>query len=365
MLFRDSLLLLAAVAALDPSHSDAQDRFLIQQTNRCRDCEIVLTPTVVLRGAAVEGEPLAIVRLSDGRFLSSYYPGGDVIAEFASDGTALGPFATKGQGPAEVAYVTRIQPLGTDSVVVFEAGNARASVFTLDGKLGRTFQVPGRINDSAVLAQGGFATNGLISTPEYFGLPLQILLEDGQVDQAFGGVEGGLMRPDMPQLGYRRVATDGKRIWAATPTNYEVSEWSAAGQERHVWVRGAAWFEAYFDDRVFDPQRKFPPWLMDIEYMGANRLATVVHVGASDWRDHLGEPYELRSGGVVYPDWDVAAVHETVVEIIDVQSGQLQASTRFPGYSVGFLDSEHLGFYETSPTGEPSVAIFKVSVRQR
>ena len=358
---------LLLVSLLPWAAVSAQERSLVGGSPTCGACRIVLSEPTVLEGPAVEGEPMALARLPDGRFLASYYPGGDVLWTFSADGRESERFATTGQGPGEVSYVTRVQGLGPDSIVVFEAGNARATVFTVDGGVGRTFRLPGRVFDSAPLPGGRFVTNGSIPSAEHAGRPLQILDVGGGILTSFGATEGRPMRPDLPHLAYRRLASDrAGRIWSAMPTSYEIAEWSAAGNAVRVWVRDAPWFPDSFEGRAIDPAEEFPPWLVDVEVVDSGHLATVTLVGSADWRDHLGEPFTIPgSGRVVYPDWDVSRVHDSIVELMDVETGRVFATGRFPGYAVGFVDGGHLAFYEQDAVGEPRITIHELRVGPR
>src|SRR5690606_36328442 len=60
---------------------------------------------------------------------------------FGADGAHLTTVGGPGAGPGELADPFQILVLHGDSVLVPDLGNARASVFTPDGSLARTFPV--------------------------------------------------------------------------------------------------------------------------------------------------------------------------------------------------------------------------------
>ena len=346
---------------------DAQPRRLIATDSSCDNCRLSLHHVADLTGPNVIREPLAVARMPDGSVVLSYYPDGDQLFAFARDGRFQGLYANTGAGPGEVRYVTHLSTTEGDSLVAWESGNFRVSVYTPEGHYSRSFRLPGRVWDAGIYPDGHLAINAEFGTPERFGLPLHTLTPDGAFLASFAGAQGGLARPDMPYLGLRRLDVNSAgHMWTSQTTAYELTEWTRDGTPVRTLVRDVPWFEPYFGRRIIDPDLPFPPWVKDVRTLDETHIAVVLHVASEDWQDHLGDPHTTPSGQVVYPYWDMARVHDSVVEILDTDSERVVFSKRLAHtYVTGFLDSSHLLTYQEGETGEPWVSIHRLSMSGR
>ena len=86
--------------------------------------------------AAIE----SVIRLGDGTIAVSD-AGSTLISVFGPTGTFLRRWGQRGEGPEEFRSLSRLYPLGPDSVMAVDRVTARISVFDLEGSLGR--QLPG------------------------------------------------------------------------------------------------------------------------------------------------------------------------------------------------------------------------------
>ncbi len=67
--------------------------------------------------------------------------GGPDIREYTDKGTYVNAFGRQGRGPGEFQRLQWITPLGHDSILVYDGGNMRFSVFDKLGTYGRSFQI--------------------------------------------------------------------------------------------------------------------------------------------------------------------------------------------------------------------------------
>lgn len=98
--------------------------------------------TLPLRGAAEDlfnGNPQFAFALNDGRLLLS---DGRAIAVFDAAGGYVGPFSRAGQGPGEIANLSRVWRLPGDSIWVLDASNRRLSLFSPTLEFVRSVQQP-------------------------------------------------------------------------------------------------------------------------------------------------------------------------------------------------------------------------------
>jgi hypothetical protein len=109
-------------------------------------------------------------RLSDGR-IAVGDRGSSQVRLFASSGELLATAGRQGAGPEEFGRMAALVPLGGDSLVVFDAGNARVSLLGPDGRFARSFLLPA--------APGADLVGVLESGSMVFGLPRAGALHEG------------------------------------------------------------------------------------------------------------------------------------------------------------------------------------------
>ena len=124
----------------------------------------------------------ALVRGPDGRWFVAN-SGTNQVLIFDADGAPVGSFGGEGEGPGEFTSMSTLFMLGPDSLLAWDFRQRRASVFDLDGTLGRTF------TPQPVEGQSSGSPVGVLSSG--------VLLAAGA--STFGGngemQDGTLMRP--------------------------------------------------------------------------------------------------------------------------------------------------------------------------
>ncbi len=68
--------------------------------------------------------------------------GGPDVREYTDEGAYVNAFGRQGRGPGEFMGLRWITPLGQDSILVYDGGNMRFTVFDKLGTYGRSFQIP-------------------------------------------------------------------------------------------------------------------------------------------------------------------------------------------------------------------------------
>lgn len=158
----------------------------------------------------VEGRPayqlygaISSVRLDDGRIVV-LNAGSHELRIYDADGRILGAVGREGEGPGEFRSPVRLYRLGRDSVMVYDRGNARFSVHTVDGTFVRTEPAP--------LGPGRFPYDEWLYDRSWIdGPPL------GRGRGPVRAAVDGLPEPDR-EIGYRYVKVSPQgHLWVRRP----------------------------------------------------------------------------------------------------------------------------------------------------
>lgn len=161
------------------------------------------------------------IRLTDGRIVVGN-SGSSELRFFDASGHHLLSVGGWGEGPGEFHFVSRVWPTTGDSLLVWDTGIKRASVFTTDGEFVRSITLERTADVSRPNAIGSMADGTLVSSSSR-GLPLTEELV-GQVVQAsiaFGRYDAsGIFLNKLGNLPGRRryvVSTTGSVRWPFLP----------------------------------------------------------------------------------------------------------------------------------------------------
>lgn len=338
----------------------AQDRVLLGHSTKCDECSVSLREVNRFSSDVVLGEPHATLRLTDGSLVTSFYTSGPELHLISPSGESR-VLLGGGDGPAEVLEVSALTALDGDSFMVWDAQRLRAFTFSLSEGVSDAFRINAAARDAARVSPSKFIVNMAIPSTHLLGLALHRVNSEGVLEKSFGALEGGLYRPDMPNLQMRRFTWTGSRLWSAIPSVYELEEWTSEGTLVRTWVREVPWFEGYLHRRALNQADEYLPWVSDVAWLGDDLIGVIVHTGKPNWRDFLGPgmPYE---GGISYPQMDVPGMAISRIEVFDSRDGSLVASTEIPTHLTRFLDGRHLIEYTTSSIGEPSLIVHELVV---
>lgn len=157
-------------------------------------------------------------RLADGRVLVAN-GGTSEIRVFGPSGAHVGTWGRAGEGPGEFTGLSSIGVWPGDSLMAWDAGLRRISIFDLEGNLGRTF---------------AFSQHEEFTFPQYQSLrPDGSILVSGSAAFRVGEVDSGLKRPD---IGYALFGPEGELL--GNLGNHPGEEAYVRAGERSLMVMG-------------------------------------------------------------------------------------------------------------------------------
>ncbi|MFQ5704767.1 MAG: hypothetical protein ACE5HT_12195 [Gemmatimonadales bacterium] len=202
--------------------------------------------------------------------------------------------------------------------------------------------------------------NANIRSRERIGLPLHLVDPDGKIRLSFGA-EDPIYLPGISYQMDRALAYAGAgRIWSAQKTRYVVELWDTAGTKQAEFIRHPDWFEPWDKDGPLSPTSPPLPRREAIQQDAQGRLWVLLTVPARDWTRGLQEK-KGPSGITYYPD-QLHLLFDSILEVIDPESGTLIASGRFPQYLQNFVDEKTVLGYREDSEGFPYIDIWRVEL---
>jgi hypothetical protein len=356
--------LVAATALVWPSVSSAQARAAIDSTPACPSCQIALQLAATLTGPEVLGEPKSMVRMQDGRFIVAFYPMASEVFEFDATGKFTRLFARTGRGPGEVTRASAIHRTDSDTILIFDSG--RVLRFNPAGEFVNAVQFPAWVERVIDSGSGSLVINGRYPVRDAVEQPLHEVDRAWRITSSFGAIEGVPLRPDLPYQAHRLITPDGSGgFWAVRRTAYELQRWTSSGELVQTWIRDADWFAPYEERRAISPDRDPENWVTAIHALDSVRVLVFVQIPQRDWRNHLGPARTTPSGLVLYPEWDVANVFDTRIELVDVVHGRVMTTIIHPSTLYAFSDEQYVSSYRQDESGTPFVDVWRLQVTTR
>lgn len=259
------------------------------------------------------------------------------------------------------------QPVHTDSggrVHVFDGRNLRVSAIGPDFALAEEQAVPFPASRVTAVADGRrYVVNWWTATADRLGLPLH-LTEGRQVIRSFGIGEGEEVGPRaLTTMSARRVLTTGPAGYVFTAPDYEyvVEVWTEQGSRIAVFegptlnvspVVSGAW-------SVDNPPANR---IRDMHVDRAGRLWLSVRVRRPNWRNGVVE--RVRPDGRVGldpVDGRLSSLYQARVDVVDLATCSLVASTRHDGILLTFVEPDLiLELYQTVD-GVPYLDVWQLS----
>jgi hypothetical protein len=158
------------------AHLEAQT-VTVPSERSCPTCSIVVTTVGTLGGARASelapALPVSAVLTASGVLWVAFDFDGEPPWLFKPSGEFLRTIGREGKGPGEFSGTLRVASARGDSVMVYDQGNARISVYAASGVAGRSLSAGGFAADAAVMtANGEFVLAADLSVPARVGLPL-------------------------------------------------------------------------------------------------------------------------------------------------------------------------------------------------
>lgn len=308
----------------------------IPDAPRCAACAITTRATTIVEeeGRTVIVSDLgSAVGLPDGRVIATQFAAQvGLPLLIARDGMIQEDAFRKGSGPGEYQVASRVVPWLADSVLVLDPALGRVTILSPDAKPVRS--VAGspmvRSTDVVALPTGDLIASLVATTPASAGVPLQLFTGDWRSGKAIGERGGRLLPTDRARLRRRLAPSSDSGFWAAQVAEYAIEKWSAKGVLQRRILRDAPWFVAHQLAVPTDREPAPRPLLVGIWEDAAGRLWTVSLVPDARWRSAFGAVRQSSRGE--YSTLDRMDLYvDTVIEVLDVELGQVLARTRIDG----------------------------------
>ncbi len=333
------LILLAPTTGL--ARSPDQEVIRIPAEPSCATCAIELRRVASLGGGAADPGVIGMIpgvtrsRVTGDWFASST-EGARQVGVFHAQGRLQTLLGRQGEGPGEYARIWRVQVGPGDSLYVYDRHLSRRTVYSPGLDMIRVDPLPpGRFRDVVTLANGRTVISALIQTPESAGYPLHFVSGAGAVERSFG-VDVAVYPPRDAEALDRTIAVDdGGRIWSAHVADYRIETFDASGRKMAEFAGRPAWWRSdVWPDRptvwgiAFDRVEPDILWIRTIVPVpAAPAPRRTPRAGASEIGTRPSQE-------------DNDARTDTMLEALDVRTGRIVASRRFPEWFV----FDHQGF---------------------
>jgi hypothetical protein len=221
----------------------------------CGTCRLTFEEAVAFQSDWGSGglptRPNGVQRFARDRWLV-LDPDAGLPLVFDARGRFVAPLGRKGAGPGEFSDPTLAMRWRGDSTAVFDAANARTSIFAPSGRLSRSQRWDGRSIWSAMQsADGGFVTSGNFGPRSAFGMPLHRFDATGTLRESFGSRPDarGVRASDVPL--YRlpsRTDADGS-FWALEARRPVLRRFRVGGVATDEWELPMRGFETFTSRR--------------------------------------------------------------------------------------------------------------------
>lgn len=295
---------LAFVLAVTPSRASgiAQDAVAIDLTPSCTACSVEVEPLVAMSMEDQAVGPLLNVQaaaLDAAGNIWLAYGNQAPIQRFDSSGAVLDTPRRIGEGPGEFVSPTALLPI-SDSMVVFDQVQSRATVMTVDFEAVRTRSIPpGTIRSVEVVDWPVVVVNAVFSSPMQAGHPYHLLdLETGEVEGSFGGIGSGDFSAMTRYRLNGHVTVDPQRrvIWTSAREMLRLERWSLDGERLASFSASPDWFpELDRPPRLGSPDVPPDPLVTSLQFAD-DEVWLTLRLAGDNWQD-AWEALEGRTDG--------------------------------------------------------------------
>lgn len=325
---------LALLAILIPSSCGVPE----DTTLACESCAIQLERVLVLQSGVdgpggIYGAPSSIARDSHGRIYvtTPWVAGNELPYVYDASGEYLQRLGRPGEGPGELLDPEYLAVDEADSVLVFDRGTGRLTVYGPDLGFARTVPEIGISASSAArLGDGSILVNKTGSE-----LPLHLYDAAGKLEASMG--EAVTFRRDGSASLRRQmfvVPSLSGGVWTARRAfKYELCHWSTVGEATHCFAPEVGWFAPYDEFTELGPDDPQSPTIWGI-WEDEHGLWVLAASMAPDWRDHVLDKPTMVEGIAVYSS-DGSPIVDTIVQLLDSETGEVLATRRLNGRPFG------------------------------
>lgn len=349
-----------AITVLFSTGAYCQEVVLVTDQEACNDC-LTLELAVTI-GDEVEGyvERGQVRRDSRGRY---YVPNASALTNvpvFDVDGTFIERIGRDGEGPGEYRGANHVRITEGDTLYVFDYMLRRVTVLSSSYEVVTTKLVDATPHTFGfdVLPDGRLVFNSVFYSAESAGLPLHLISERGRLVRSFGAVDQAYRADDQIGLA-RQIAATESGVWSAPLHDYRIELWSLNGDLVKTLDREVDWFESTEFEKGRGVRRDKPPRCQVAEFRIDERglMWTMVWVPDPEWKESIYVTKDERGGERLLANHD--DYHDTVIEVIDPETGRVLVSQRFDPRFTRWADADHVYKYYEEPT--PHYKVWRVS----
>lgn len=216
----------------------------------CNSCRLAFEVVVEFQSEWATGgiptQPLSVQRFARSQWLVTD-PTAGLVLRFDERGRYVAPLGRKGAGPTEFNGPSLLFDWGADSVAVFDASNARLSIFAPSGRFVRSQPWQGEpIIRASRLPDGGFLTSGPMTTRSGFGMPFHRFDRAAVLQVSFGAPADVrvVRRSDVPS--FRMPARiESPSFWAIDAASPTLRRFQVGGLHTDEWLLPMRDFERF------------------------------------------------------------------------------------------------------------------------
>ena len=322
---------------------------------RCAACSITLERRAVIGRLADPDLFLRspeVIRTSRGQYIAAV-PNVERqgISVFDRGGRFVRTIGGYGGGPGEFRRVSTIALGANDSLYVVH-DYFRMSVFDSTGHYVRGVPHLGARVDGIMPVQGALVVNANVRSDELVGIPLHVVDLDGRHLRAFGD-----LNVMAPYGGTDRVFNagdgDGRTVWVAENNQYRFDRIDTYGRKLRVIGVAApmSWYSITYmtredylthnarakavvvsssPEKVARPAWPPPFRVSGVHAPGNGLLFVSLNVPADEW-EQVELEYEDLPGEVRLTDGARGKLYRTIIDVIDIESGEVRARTQVDG----------------------------------
>ena len=324
----------------------------------CTSCEIRVDSVAVL-GRIGDAETLTgssrVVRAASGRFYAgpTYSPG--KVAVYDAGGAFVQAIGHEGAGPGEVTSVEYLAVGPGDTLAVF--GSDNMVLFAPDFRVIRDTRFNAAPRAGVVLPGGNAIIHAYYFDRESFGNPFHTFDASGARRRSFGE-ESGVVRGADLATQTRWLAPAAAGVWTARPNRYEIELRDTTGTVQLRVSRQPDWFEPWEAYPTGAPHQVKPPsQIVAVSEDGPQQLWILSYVAAASWRPSSQTGRELR----VTPGTQ-DRLFDSVIDVIDIQNGNVLASRILPVAAAGFAASNILYVHDETTDGLTVVRVYRATL---
>lgn len=300
-------------------------------------------------------------------YAAPVYPPG-TVAVMDPSGRLVSTIGRAGRGPGELGAIRHLRVLG-DSIIVMD--RERLTLYSRDGTENRPTRLPGGFVGFrfAVLPDGRIVLNNYFPTRR----SLTVLDRNHTEVRTFGRSVAGQRFPDSDALQATLATWDSGRF-VAVHQNHEflVQIWDTTGRLMNEFRRVPPWFHPWTREDKLSRGPRSPP-LPSIIGAYVDRAKSELWIAAivadRRWQDVAppeprGGRREIAGSASIHLS-DFPRAYDTIIEVLDLETGRVRISQRFDAYVPYFMEGGLLYGLTEETTGLFVVEVWRAEIVSR